>query len=130
MCFYPEATNSTLLPLPLGPKWQWRSKEFDREPKVEIKQRIVDAGSKDPRSLFNKKQKMVYVALTVTTTDSPFYLKNKNIRQKFIDQMNSTGMFPCTDNNSQFLTVVGPHSHTQYLDIVAKSAFVISPPGE
>jgi hypothetical protein len=44
-CVFAGHSGGKLLPLPLGPKWQWNSTEMAAEPKAPVKERYLAAGA-------------------------------------------------------------------------------------
>lgn len=132
MCLHPAHTGGKLVPLPLGPKWQWHSHNYDGEDKVPIKKHIVDAGATDPRLLFlEQKEKAVYIAMDAGSTDGPYYHPNQGLRHSIVEQVKRKG-WPTSAGDAKggmFALQVGSVSHEDYMKALAKSAFALSPPG-
>lgn len=129
MCIHPGHTGHRLVPLPLGPKWQWYSTSFDGEDKVPTKNRLVEAGGHDPQKLFRNlfKEKIILVAMDVGSTDDSYYRPYIAIRRQIVSHLNSTGML--TDFSAPFSVRISQVHHADYLNIVANSTFVLCPPG-
>ena len=130
------ANNGKLLSVPLGHKWQFYSTSFDGESKAETKARILAAGARDPRGLFsgNTKRRTVYMAMSLGTTDGPFYQAFTGVRRRLVEHVNGTGMLesPHTDNKEAFAVHVEVEGtpHGLYMQHLAQSTFVLAPPGK
>ena len=136
----PTAYDGKLLSAPLGHKWQFSSTAFDGESKVETKARILVAGARDPRGLFlgSTKRRTVYMAMSLGTTDGPFYRAFTGVRRRLVDHLNSTGMLDPPHrgakggNDADDLFTVHVETdggHGVYMQNLAHSAFVVAPPG-
>ena len=132
ICLHPGHTGGKLLSLPLGPKWQWSSFDFDGEDKTRTKQDIIDAGSSDPRKLFLEgKRREMYVAMDPGSTNGPFYHPNTGLREAFLKQVREGG-FPSAGaaTGGQFAaTEAYGVGHAEYMTHLRDAAFVLSPPG-
>lgn len=128
MCIRVQHSGHKLLPLPLGPKWQWYSTDFDGEDKRETKAHIIEASS--PLFLEAHKDKVLYIAMTVESTDNPAYRPNKNLRRNFISHVTASGWVKNATAESHFSVLhQSGTDHANYMRTVAKSMFVLSPPG-
>ena len=128
MCIRAQYSGHKLLPLPLGPKWQWHSRAFDGEDKSETKAHIIGASS--PLFLGAHKKKVLYVAMTVESTDNPAYRPNKNLRRSFISHLTASKWIENATGEDYFSILhQGSTNHANYMRTVADSMFVLSPPG-
>ena len=132
ICLHPGHTGGKLVALPLGPKWQWRSHDFDGESKVQTKQDIVDAGSGDPRKLFLEgKKREMYVAIDKDSTNDPFYHPNRGLRERFLKRVKEGGFPKAPAPGKQFGAVEAfGVSHAEYMIHLKDAAYVLSPPGK
>lgn len=83
----PSIVHPKLVPLPLGPKWQYKSYDFfgeDKKPLLEILHRHCTTPS---NSFYSMKSKLLHVNFnTITTTPEyqPFYRPHTNIRETLL----------------------------------------------
>ena len=128
MCIRAQHSGHKLLPLPIGPKWQWRSTDFDGEDKSETKAHIIEASS--PLFLTAHKVKVLYLAMTVESTDNPAYRPNKNLRRSFMSHVTASGWMKNATGEDYFSVLHQRGTdHANYMRTVADSMFVLSPPG-
>jgi len=112
----PAIVHDKLKILPLGPKWNWNSRELygeDRE-KMMIYYNQLDAETNF--HLF--KQNLIYTNFSLLTTDSPFFSPHIQIRNNLHSQIKDR--FPM-EKNTDFYT---------YMDSLKNSKFCFSPPGK
>ena len=133
ICLHPGHTGGKLVALPLGPKWQWTSRDFDGEAKVQTKQDIIDAGSSDPRKLFLEgKKREMYVAISAGNTNEPFYHPNRGLREEFLKRVREGG-FPNAEGatGKQFAAVEAMDvSHAEFMTHLRDAAYALAPPGK
>ncbi len=127
MCIRAQHSGHKLLPLPLGPKWQWHSTDFDGEDKRKTKAHIIEVSS--PLFLEAHKEKVLYIAMTVESTDNPAYRPNKDLRRSFISHVTASGWMNATDKHQFSVIHESGADHASYMRAVANSMFVLSPPG-
>jgi|UniRef100_A0A6C0CX56 GR25 family glycosyltransferase involved in LPS biosynthesis len=112
----PAIIHDKLKILPLGPKWNWSSRELfgeDRE-KIMIYYNQLDA----EKNFHLFKQNLIYTNFSLHTTDSPFFSPHIQIRNNLHSQIKDR--FPM-EKNTDFYT---------YMDSLKNSKFCFSPPGK
>jgi hypothetical protein len=112
--------HEKLKPVPLGPKWQWRSTSFFGEDKSETLS-ILNKLCLFPDEMIKNselKKNLLYFNFTAWTTNGPKFIPHTNIRNKVIDDLKNKG-FQYNDNN-EF------HS---YMNELTTYKFCVSPPG-
>jgi hypothetical protein len=134
MCLHPGHFGEKLRPLPLGPKWQFKSTAYHGEDKGEIKQRLVDAGAADPQAAFRRpdRQRTLYVAMLVKSAAKSWYHPARSIRlraQKHLD-LAFSGLGREAGSSFALAKTAPKLSHREYLLLLARQAFTLSPPGE
>ena len=131
LCIHSGHTGGKMRALPLGPKWQWHSGDFEGESKELVKKKLVDAGAEDTRHLFSteRQEKTIYVAMTLSTTDNPFYRPYTEIRRKFTSHLESDKLSSQEQGDFR-LMIVNDAEQPMYLRSLAESTFVLSPPGK
>ena len=77
----PAIIHSKILPLPLGPKWQWKTTRFHGEDKSEHN-KIFQQHCLNPKTNFldTKLKKNLLYFNFAQTTNNPFFSEHKNIR--------------------------------------------------
>ena len=111
--------HSKLRPIPIGPKMQWYTTQFQGED-VTNHYRIFNEFCVNPgeRLYSGKKENFLYINFAQTTRN-PLYSPHKNIRTDCLKQLAKTG-----------LTEKQPSSNFEkYIELLSKYKFSISPPG-
>jgi hypothetical protein len=112
--------HEKLKPVPLGPKWQWRSTSFFGEDKTETLS-ILKKSCLTPEKMFKNtdlKTNLLYFNFTAWTTNEPKFKSHTNIRNQVIDDLKNKG-FQYNDNTE----------FEQYIDELRTYKFCVSPPG-
>ena len=132
LCIQPEHYGGKLVAVPLGPKWQWSSREPNGEDKAPTKQKIMDAGAADPRALFTSPDRThsIYIAMSPSTTNGPFQHSNKDMRAVAIQHLKSIFTGSPTANSEDFYFSEENADHAAYMMHMAKHGMVLSPPGQ
>jgi hypothetical protein len=120
---YPGELNPKFSPLPLGPKWNWKSTEsyskvedFPKNIKI-----FDDACSKAKK--FGNKNKSIFLYWNIDknmTNNSKYANQHKNIRHTIFDKL---------QNNGLITTVNVRNKWEEYLSDLRNSIFCVSPPG-
>lgn len=112
----PSIIHSKLIPIPLGPKWQYRSSQFFGEDKAPII-KILEKYCLDPLYHFQSpKKKLLYFHFGQTTNET-FYSAHKNIRNICLEIC-----------KKEFELSTGT-DFENYLIELQKHKFALSPPG-
>lgn len=115
----PCLTHPKLVPLPLGPKWQWRTQRFFGEPKGEHLSLFRSAGTRPLERFRNtdgSKDKLLYFNFG-DTTGEPFFRRHSGFRAQAKGQLVSR--FPWNDSQP----------YADYLETLGQHRFCLSPPG-
>jgi len=116
----PCIKHPKLIPMPLGPKWQYKSNSFFGEDKVPI-MKILNKYCVQPEKYFNNKElktKLLYFNFSLGTTDNPIIKEHKNIRRNIDNLFRNKGF--CFNENSDF---------EGYIKELSSYKFCLSPPG-
>lgn len=109
-----------LVAFPIGPKMQWVSDQFFGEPKDEVLA-LYSQYFLEPLNKFNDsmmKPNLLYLNMSVWTTDFTFFAEHKNIRRAALDALQRNGFEVAPQvNNEQYIRALQTHK------------FCISPPG-
>ena len=120
-----------LKPVPLGPKWQWRSTAFFGEDKTNtlsilnklclspdkmLKNNELDLCTFEPHKCLKKN--LLYFNFTAWTTNEPKFKPHTNIRNHVIDDLKNKG-FQYNDNTE----------FDSYMNELTTYKFCVSPPG-
>lgn len=114
----PSIVHPKLVPIPLGPKWQYTNHEFfgeDKEPTL----KILRTHCMTPLENFinqSKKDKLLYFYFG-QTTDDPFYTPHKGIREEVLEIC-----------QKEFTLSAGA-DFEDYLVELREHRFALSPPG-
>jgi hypothetical protein len=123
--------HEKIKPVPLGPKWQWRSTAFFGEDKTEtlsilkklclspdemIKNSELDLCTFEPHKCLKKN--LLYFNFTAWTTNEPKFKPHTNIRNQVIDDLKNKG-FQYNDNTG----------FESYMNELTSYKFCVSPPG-
>ena len=131
-CIYAGHLDWKMLPLPLGPKFQFQSTEFGGEDKDAVKKVLMDAGAGDPRALFLSGEKLnrISAAMWLPTSDNPPFKFNRHIRWEMKEAIDKAG-FPSESQASgdEFWVDSEMMNHSDYLFHLANSRFSLAPPG-
>jgi len=112
--------HEKLNPVPLGPKWQWRSIEFfgeDKSQTLSVFNRLCLTPEKMMKNTELKK-KLLYFNFTAWTTDEPKFKPHTNIRNNVINDFKNKGFI--YNENNEF---------ESYMDELRTYKFCVSPPG-
>ena len=116
----PSIVHQKIHPLPLGPKWQFKSREFFGEDKTNMIE-IYNNLCKNPKKKFlDKKLKsnMLYFNFNGGTTDRPFFNAHTGIRCKIKNELEKRFKW---NENKPF---------QEYIETLSTYKFCISPPGK
>lgn len=123
--------HEKIKPVPLGPKWQWRSTAFFGEDKTEtlsilkklclspdkmLKNNELDLCTFEPHKCLKKN--LLYFNFTAWTTNEPKFKPHTNIRNQVIDDLKNKG-FQYNDNTE----------FESYMNELTSYKFCVSPPG-
>jgi len=113
----PSILHPKLAPIPIGPKWQYKSQQFFGEDKEPIL-KILRSHCLRPLENFQntKKDKLLYFHFGQTTAD-PFYTQHKGIREHVLKICQKE--FPLS----------APADFENYLVELRQHRFALSPPG-
>ncbi len=106
-------------PLPLGPKWQWKTTRFHGESKCELFKTFT-THCLSPEADFNNvelKKKLLYFNFTTATTGKPLYTPHKNLRQNIKNDLQ--GIFAWNESKP----------FEAYLNEIKEYKFCLAPPG-
>jgi len=115
----PSIVHPKICPIPLGPKWQWKTTQFFGEPKTEHL-KLFNQFCKTPLESFKNKelkQKLLYFNFSAHTSNAPLYSSHNNIRNKIKSVVSKKFKW---NENAPF---------EKYLEILSTYKFCISPPG-
>ena len=114
----PSIKHSKLTAIPIGPKWQYSSRSFFGEDKVNIINILYEYGLDDALKNFkSKKSELIYVNFSQTTYD-PKFRTHRGMRENTFDI--------CKKNK---FPISNPQSFENYLANLKLHKFCISPPG-
>ena len=116
----PCIKHPKLMPIPLGPKWQYTSHNFFGEDKAPI-MKILNKYCVEPEKYFNDKTlktKLLYFNFSLGTTDNPLIKEHKNIRRNIESLFRNKGFY--FNENSNF---------EGYIKELSSYKFCLSPPG-
>jgi hypothetical protein len=116
----PCIKHAKLMPIPLGPKWQYTSHNFFGEDKVPII-KILNNYCFQPKKNFNNKDlktKMLYFNFSIGTTDNPLIKEHKNVRRDIETLFRSKNFLYNENKNFE-----------GYIKELASYKFCLSPPG-
>jgi len=114
----PSILHPKLAPIPLGPKWQWNSRDFfgeDKKPIIDILNKYCLSPSKN--FYVGEKPNWLYINMA-QTTGNPFYSPHKDMRQNVLDI--------CLEKGFQ-ISPGGSLEH--YLENLSQYKFCVCPPG-
>lgn len=115
----PCIEHPKIYPIPIGPKWQWKTTQFFGEPKKKH-MIIYNKFCLSPRERIlniESKPNLVYLNFTSQTTNAPLYSNHRNIRKKILD------------NCKNKFDYIGNEPFEKYIEILSTYKFSISPPG-
>ena len=121
---HPGEVHSKFSPLPLGPKWNWKSTEFDS--KVEEFDKSIHTFNEacmNVESTFGHSNRniLMYWNMNKNTTNNPQYTKHhKNIRHTIFESLNNNGLIISDHKQKEW---------SDYLSDLRNSVFCVSPPG-
>ena len=110
--------HNKIIPIPIGPKWQWQSTNFFGENKGFVKSLYDKYFINVKNNFIENKQKLLYVNLSENTSKNPCYTLHTDCRKKIIDILNNNIYNQC--ENLPF---------DKYLLSLKNYKFCISPPG-
>jgi len=116
----PGIKHPKLMPIPLGPKWQYRSSSFFGEDKAPII-KILNEYCIHPEKSFNNKElktNLMYFNFSLETTDNPLIKEHKHIRRHINNLFRNKGFH--FNKNSDF---------EGYIKELSSYKFCLSPPG-
>ena len=108
-----------LFPLPIGPKWQWKTTQFFGESKEKHMMIYKKNGLTPDENIKNKskKTKLLYFNFSTHTTNAPLYSSHRNIRKTILNK--------CKNN----FDYVENMPFENYIEELSNYKFSISPPG-
>ncbi len=115
----PCIEHPKIFPIPIGPKWQWKTTQFFGEPKTKhfnIYKTVCLEPTKKMKDTSNKPN-LLYLNFSTHTTNAPLYGPHRNIRSSILSKCKKT--FPYVEN--------APFE--KYMELLATYKFSISPPG-
>jgi hypothetical protein len=112
----PAIIHNKLQILPLGPKWNWNSRDLYGEDREKMMIYYNQLNAESNFHLF--KQNLIYTNFSLLTTDSPFFSPHIQLRNNLHSQIKDR--FPM-EENTDFYT---------YMDSLKNSKFCFSPPGK
>lgn len=115
----PCIEHPKISPIPIGPKWQWKTTQFFGEPKA-THMNIYNRLCLEPRERIGdtkSKPNLVYLNFSTNTTNAPLYSSHRNIRKTILNSCKKR--FACVDN-APFDT---------YMETLSTYKFSVSPPG-
>lgn len=121
-CKNPCIKHDKIFPLPIGPKWQWKTTQFFGESK-EKHIKIYNELCSDPKqSLLNKSttdinDNLLYFNFSKNTTNAPLFSSHRGIRNNIYNIFIKDFKY---NSNTGF---------EEYMKILKKYKFSISPPG-
>lgn len=114
----PSIDHYKLRPIPIGPKWQWKSGLFFGEDITCHKNIFIKYGMNGYNAFKNgNKNKLLYFNFSVETTEEPFISSHKNIRQKW--KTHFKRIFEWNENKN----------FEDYIIELSSYKFCLSPPG-
>jgi hypothetical protein len=116
----PCISNSKLIPIPLGPKWQYTSHNFFGEDKQPIL-KILNEHCIQPEKKFKDKYlktSLLYFNFSIGTTDNPLIKEHKNIRRD-VEKIFRSKNFLYNENKN----------FEGYIKELSTYKFCLSPPG-
>jgi hypothetical protein len=116
----PCISHSKLMPIPLGPKWQYTSHEFFGEDKESIL-KILNDNCIHPEKKFKDvdlKTGLLYFNFSIGTTDNPLIKEHKNVRRD-VEKIFRSKKFLYNENNN----------FEGYIKELSNYKFCLSPPG-
>jgi hypothetical protein len=112
----PSILHPKLVPIPLGPKWQYTSRQFFGEDKEPIL-KILRKHCMTPLEKFQSNKPNLLYFHFGQTTDAPFYSPHKGIRQKVLEICQKEFALSAGADFENYLVELGEHR------------FALSPPG-
>ena len=129
-CIYAGHVDGKLVPLPIGPKFQFNTTDLQGYDKARVKQAISRAGGHDPRALFlgGAKERRVCGGMWVPNTDRPHYLPHTRLRRSVAEAMSAL-QAAAAGGGGGYIVDSDLREHQEYQELLAASAFALSPPG-
>lgn len=115
----PCVEHPKIFPIPIGPKWQFRTTQFFGEPKA-THMKIYNRLCLEPRKRMldtKSKPNLVYLNFSTNTTNAPLYSSHRNIRKTVLDSCKKR--FDYVDNVPFEI----------YMEKLSTYKFSVSPPG-
>ena len=115
----PCIEHPKIFPIPIGPKWQWKTTQFFGESKLKhmvIYNKLCINPLERIKNTDNKSN-LLYLNFTTVTTNAPLYSIHRNIRSIILKE--SKKVFPYVDNLP----------FEKYMETLSTYKFSISPPG-
>ncbi|KAK3276895.1 hypothetical protein CYMTET_15063 [Cymbomonas tetramitiformis] len=102
-------SHPKLHPIPLGPKWQYFTTEFNGEPKQRIKS-ILDLHT-TPSSEFLKQDRpyLIFVNFSVSSTATPRYAEHTGAREQCLKQLLDSGLSNGLTTSNKVFEASTPH---------------------
>ena len=112
-------SKNKLKPLPLGPKWNWTSREIYGEDREKMMIKYNNTCNNTEEKFNKERSKLVYFNFETHTTDDTFYKDHENIRNKLNNILLKNNFIKSNRINFE-----------DYLDELEKYKFCFCPPGK
>jgi hypothetical protein len=115
----PCVTDPKVFPIPIGPKWQWRTTQFFGEPKAKLLATYQSLGlCPDARMRETAlKPNLLFLNFSTHTTNAPLYSTHRGIRATILAALGKTFAY------------VPNKPFDEYMETLGTYAFSVSPPG-